>query len=379
MLTKEKEQYLSNIFYSPSSSVSFYSAEKLYDIVKGSGENITRREIEYWLSKQRIYTQNKPVIRKFKRQKVIAPYVDYQYDADVAYMDSFPDFNKGYKYFLLIIDLMSRFVWTVPLKSLKGVEVLQAFKHIFETNRKPLKLRTDKGVEFVNKKVKAYLEKENIQHFVTQNEVKANYAERAIKTIRGRLMKYLKSRKTKIWIDELENITKSYNNTKHRSINKTPSEVTRTDEYDIWEQNYSPKSEDYYKSRIKSILKTDNETFRYNIGDVVKISNLRRVFDKEYGSRWTIETFRIINRKIKQGIDIYYLKDELNELIEGSFYSNELQKVVVNEDEEYDIEKIIRKRKRNNIKEILVKWVGLPSKFNSWISEESVHKYQDES
>ena len=377
MLTKEKEQYLNNIYYSPSSSGSFYGVEKLYDTVKESDLNITKREIEYWLSKQTIYTQNKPVIRKFKRQKVIAPFIDYQYDADVGYMDSFPDKNKGYKYFLLIIDLMSRFVWTVPLKSLKGKEILQSFKLIFENNRKPLKLRTDKGVEFVNKFVKTYLKKENIHHFVTQNEVKANYAERAIKTIRGRLTKYIKSKKTKVWLDELENITNSYNNTRHRSIGKAPSEVSKSDEYDIWEKNYAPKTSEYYKSQIKSIMKTNNGTFRYAIGDVVKISNLRKVFDKEYNSRWTRETFRIVNRKNKQGIDIYYLKDELGEMIEGSFYSNELQKVVVNEDEEYEIEKIIRKRKRNNIKEILVKWQGLPSKFNSWISEESVHKYED--
>ena len=97
-----------------------------------------------------MYTQNRQVIRKFNRQKVIAPFIDYQYDADVAYIYAFPKHNKVYTFFVLIIDLMSRFVCTIPLRTLKGTELTQAFENIFENRRKPLKLRTDKGTEFVN-------------------------------------------------------------------------------------------------------------------------------------------------------------------------------------------------------------------------------------
>ena len=79
----------------------------------------------------------------------------------------------------------------------------------------------------------------------------------------------------------------------------------------------------------------------------------------------------------KQGVDVYYLKDQLDELIQGSFYSNELQNVVVDENEEYEIEEIIRTRKRNRTKEVLIKWRGLPTKFNTWIPESSVNKYTD--
>ena len=190
MLTKEKEDYLNTVYYNPSSPASFYGAEKLHKYIKEQNIfKITQNEIAQWLSKQNVYTDNKQVIRKFKRQKVIAPFINYQYDADMAYMDSFPKQNKGYDFFLLIIDLMSRFVWTIPLKTLKGSDVTSAFKIHFENRTTPLKLRTDKGVEFVNKQLKTYFKTQNIEHFVTQNQVKANYAERAIKTIRGRLTK----------------------------------------------------------------------------------------------------------------------------------------------------------------------------------------------
>ena len=378
MLTKEKEDFLKSVYYNPSSPASFYGIQKLYDFSREqSNLDISKKDIKQWLSNQTIYTQNRHIIRKFDRQKVIAPFIDYQYDADVAYMDSFPNQNKSYKFFLLIIDLMSRFVWTVPLRRLKSNELVNAFKTVFEKGRKPMKLRTDKGVEFVNKQVKSYLKKQNIDHFVTQNEVKANYAERAIKTIRGRLTKYLKKNKTKVWLNELQNITDSYNATKHTATHKAPKDTNANNEFEIWQLNYGPKSETYYQSQIKNVLNKHKVKYNFKIGDVVKISNLRGAFDKEYQNRWTTETFRIIDRKVKQGIDIYFLKDQLNESIEGSFYSNELQKVVVNEDEEYEIEKIIRKRKRSKTNEVLVKWRGFPSKFNSWIPETNVNKYTD--
>ena len=255
MLTKDKEDYLKSIYFNTSSSASFYGVDKLLDYIKKQNLlEITREEIAQWLSKQSVYTQNKQVICKFKRQKVIAPFINYQYDADIAYMDNFPIQNKGYKFFLLIIDLMSRFVWTIPLRTLKGTEVTQAFKKHFDHNNKPLKLRTDKGSEFINKQLKSFFKNQNIDHFVTQNEVKANYAERAIKTIRGRLNKFLKKNKSKVWINDLQKITDSYNATTHSSLGKAPKDITINDEHDIWERNYGPKDEDVHQAHMKSIL-----------------------------------------------------------------------------------------------------------------------------
>ena len=50
--------------------------------------------------------------------------------------------------------------------------------------------------------------------------------------------------------------------------------------------------------------------------------------------------------KIKQGVDIYYLKDQLQESIQGTFYSNKFQNVAADKNEEYEIEKKILTRKR---------------------------------
>ena len=54
------------------------------------------------------------------------------------------------------------------------------------------------------------------------------------------------------------------------------------------------------------------------------------------------------------------------------FYENELQKIEKEENPVFRIEKVIRRRKKG--KEILVKYMGWPNKFNSWINAENVEE-----
>ena len=94
--------------------------------------------------------------------------------------------NKGLGYILVIIDIFSRFLWLRPLKTKTGSNAAKAFEKVFLEGRRPKYLRTDKGQEFKARVVQEVF-KRYICHFVTQNEVKDNYAERVIKTIRSKI------------------------------------------------------------------------------------------------------------------------------------------------------------------------------------------------
>ena len=61
-----------------------------------------------------------------------------------------------------------------------------------------------------------------------------------------------------------------------------------------------------------------------------------------------------------------YNKEELA----GTFYHEELQKV--REPEEYAVETILERKKIGGKKMVLVKWMGYPDEFNSWISESEI-------
>jgi hypothetical protein len=73
-----------------------------------------------------------------------------------------------------------------------------------------------------------------------------------------------------------------------------------------------------------------------------------------------------------QGNSIYTLVDLLESEIKDNFYKAELQAVDKSEDALWEVEKIIRKRRRNNRTEVLVKWTGYSDRFNSWVNEADV-------
>ena len=203
-----------------------------------------RSKIRNWILKQEDYAVHRETRSKFKRRRVVAPFVDYQWDVDTANMAYYRKANDGFAYFVLAIDILSKFVWTVPLPTTTGQEMVGALTQIFATGRKPTHLRSDQGTEFVNQKVKALLKKQGVEFFVTHNVVKASYAERAIKTIKSKIIRYMTHKQTKRWIDILPDITASYNSTYHRSIKRAPRSVKAKDSVDLWNLQYAsrPKS-----------------------------------------------------------------------------------------------------------------------------------------
>ena len=70
---------------------------------------------------------------------------------------------------------------------------------------------------------------------------------------------------------------------------------------------------------------------------------------------------------------MYKLKDYKGEVIEGSFYSQEIEKVL-HSDDVFLIEKVIRTEKRGRELWSLVKWRGYPSSMNSWVRKAEIKK-----
>ena len=120
MLTQEKEDYLREIYLDPSKPTSFGGVDKLYHYVKDQGRDISRSNIKKWLSKQSTYSLYRKTVRKFKRPKVIVPTNQYMLDSDTANYEKYASSNEGYKYIAVFIDILSHYLYTVPLKSLKS-------------------------------------------------------------------------------------------------------------------------------------------------------------------------------------------------------------------------------------------------------------------
>ena len=128
-------------------------------------------------------------------------------------------------------------------------------------------------------------------------------------------------------IDDLVNV---YNNKYHSTIKITPVEGSKK----------------INENKIKNIYNFDKtkKPGKCKIGDHVRISLEKNIFEKSYESNWTEEIFVIYDIKYSNA-PYYYLKDLSNEKLEGTFYEQELQKTNFKKDDECIIEKVLKTKK----------------------------------
>lgn len=340
-------------YFDPNHPGSFAGVDKFYRHQTG----LTRKNAAKWLSGQEAYTLHRPVRYRFPRNKVVVSGMDAQWDADLMVMSAYKEVNDDFVYVLVTVDILSHYACTRALKTKTPKEVSRAFREIFAEGRRPLAIRTDRGREFTGAVTKKMMKEENVHHFVTSNEVKANYAERLIRTLKLRISRYMTHKETHRWIDVLASITSSYNKTYHRTIKRPPASVDRDNEAEVWTIQYD----------TPRIRRPDGD-YKLSIGDHVRISHLRRTFQREYDERYTGEVFKVTGRTTVAGRNLYTLEDLMDEEVEGKFYQIELQKVTVDPAGVFKIEKVIKTRKpRGREKEFLVRWKYYPPKFDSWI------------
>ena len=134
---------LGKVYYDPKHAAGFGSVEKL---VKASKHK--ERDVEEWLASQNTYTLHKPVRKRFPRDPYTVTNIDDVWEMDLADLNSLSKYNDKYKYILNVIDIFSRYAWSVPLKDKTGTSITTALKSLFK-NRKPITIQSDKGTEFL--------------------------------------------------------------------------------------------------------------------------------------------------------------------------------------------------------------------------------------
>ena len=321
--------------------------------------------VKDYLETQRSYTYHKQARKTFSRNKTIVSGIDAQWQADLADMQAIAEDNDGVKYLLTCIDVFSKFAWVIPVKDKGSVTMKSGIEQLLQrsTPRLPQKLQTDKGLEFLNKQVQSVLKNFGIEHFTTMGETKASIVERFNRTLKTRIWRHFTASKSKRYLDVLQDIVHSYNNTIHRSTGMKPFAMKKSDEPSVWRRLYGNGEPPKERHEMNA-----------SEGDTVRITKWKGDFEKGYEPNWTEEEFRITKKSSKQlPQPVYKIEDLAGEPIVGSFYREQLQKIQPSDD--YIVEKILNRRTdpKTRRKEILVKWEGWPEKFNCWIPEENLN------
>ena len=302
----------------------------------------------------------KPKLKRYVRRRVYASGVDAIWTADLVDVHRYARQNKGYKYILVVLDVFSRYAWARPLKSKFGVQVAPAFEDIFRGGRKPTKLWTDKGTEFYNVNMSHMLQTNgDIQLYSTYNEPKGTIAERFIRTLRTKIESHYIIDQQTVWYDILPQLLHEYNTTRHRSIKMTPEDACKPENFRRVYRTLYDKTYDEIKPM-------------FNVGDKVRISVHKGLFEKGTTANWSEEIFEVREIVSYTRPITYRLKDLAGELVDGAFYNQQLQKT---DQEIYRVDRVLRRRKkRDGTREIYVRWEGYPDKFNQWVPADDIYQ-----
>jgi len=347
------EEKLKSIYYDPKHPASYSSIAKL---AKASGYSTAK--IKKWLKAQPTYTLHRQALKKYLTRKYIVHDIDEQWQADLADVQLLANQNSGYRYILTVIDIFSRFSWARPLKTKRGEEVASAFKDIFDEGRIPRRIQTDEGREFYNTHVQSLFQQYNIELFSVKSAYKAAIVERFNRTLKNKLYRYFTFSTKHNWTNVLQDIVYSYNHSVHRTLGCTPADVTSANVGDI--------RESVFQRRQPHQRKTDIE-----IGDHVRISKVKSNFAKGYLPNWTEEIFTVCDINKKNNPISFKLKDYHGEVIEGSFYRQEIESVI-HDSNLYIVEKVLKTERRRGESWCFVKWVGYPTSMNSWVRKSDI-------
>ena len=110
--------------------------------------------------------------------------------------------------------------------------------------------------------------------YSTHNKGKSVVTERFVRTLKNKSYKHLTTISKSVYFDVLSDIVDKYNSTYHSSIKMEPKDV---------------KSDSFAEYNEESNEKDP----KFKIGDHVRISKYKNVFDNSYAPNWSEEIFAI--------------------------------------------------------------------------------------
>ena len=285
-------------YIDPSQPGSFSGLETFYRALEPSQKKlVSKPQIKNWLQSQNSYTFHYPRKFKYERNQLVVGGIDRTWQADLADFQNIARYNDNFKYVLVVIDVLSKFVFVVPIKNKTSKSIIFAFELILnKSERKPKQLQTDEGKEFIK-----FLKVNEINFYTVQSDNKACIVERVIRKLKEKLYRYLTHFNTNKYIDVIDKIVSSYNNTYHRTIKMAPNDVNKSNENTLWENMYL-------------FTKTTPLRYTFKKGDSVRLSSIRSLFSKGYTKKWTSEIFTI-SSQIPRAPPVYKVKDSNGEEI----------------------------------------------------------------
>jgi hypothetical protein len=219
-------QLLQNLYND--ASLGLTTGQKLYSHLKSNGET------GYTLSKINEFLKSLEVNQVLTKRRGDISFVAEgpleQFQIDLVYMPK-SWFNNGFKYIFCCVDVFSKKADMIPLKDREQTTTTKAFEKILNNLGIPKTIYSDQGSEFKNASFQKLLDKHNIQIIFALGH--ASFVESFNKTMKNRMMKYMKLKNTDNWSKIVSPVLDAYNNSPHSTTKIAPNKVNKDNEIQV--------------------------------------------------------------------------------------------------------------------------------------------------
>ena len=266
------------------------SIKQTYEESKKIDPTIKYDDIKKYFEQNRVRRTNLKGYNSF-----IADHFKQEYQIDLFFINE--DDNQEYSIGLLIIDIFSKYMTVVPLKTKQPKDVLEGLEEGFKNiGGLPETANTDDEGALNSTIIQGYFKNHNIKHITTRTH--AAVAERAVRTIKDMIYKRLEKNKDAKWynVKILANSLVMYNY-------KMVSSAT----------GFTPNNAREKKNELDVRLKLElgrKTTRKYppiEVNDKVRIYKKKGKFDKERVPVWSENSFNVDKIETSQGHKFYYV------------------------------------------------------------------------
>ena len=240
-------------------------------------KKMTQKNIKIFINE--IYSKGPR--KSYPTNKTDVYHIDEIWSLDILDLKDYgPKNNRGYRYVLVIIDNFSKFGFTIPVKNKDAQTTKDFFERIFiNSKRKPNLIESDRGKEFYTNIFQDFLNKNNIKIYSRETSLGAVFAEKFNLTLRKLLKRPVFEKGDGNWVDDLQTITKQYNNRIHSSTKLTPIQAS------------FKKNEGFVYSNLLDKRKKIKPKFQIN--DLIRTADIKKNFSKGDTSNWSYKLYKI--------------------------------------------------------------------------------------
>ena len=276
-MTSEKDKIIAKVYYD---LAGYGSVAATLEDAKKYNSNITYDDVKRWKERN---TERKTNLRGFNSFIVNKPFVEFQMDLAFFFDLNKETNDKTYLGILLMIDIFTKYVAVVLIKTNTIPDVLEAVKDCLKKmGGKPEMIYSDnEGAWSTGTLIDKYFQAEKIQHIITRSH--APVAERTIRTIKSMVYQRVEKTKEK-WYNVIGPVVLIYNNRMvHSSVKMTPNEARK------------PANEVNVRLNLQLNRTKLRKYPNVSVGDNVKLYRKKDKLDKERKSLWSSNSYKVEN------------------------------------------------------------------------------------